>query len=472
MTPPTPHHAVAKGAEASPGAPLPDAGAQGGQPKGYRRVLIVSPHFSPINAPDMQRVRIALPYLKAMGWEAVVLAISPELIEGGVLEPALEKTYPSEIRVVRVGGISQKLTRRFGIGSLWLRCGRALRIAGESLLAAERFDLIFFSTTQFDSFNLGPIWKAKFGVPYVLDYQDPWINDYYSRTHTPPPGGKLKFAYSQWCARRSEPRVLREASGIIAVSGAYGTTLAKNHPGFDASRVRILPFGASETDMESAKAHVPADMLVPRDDGKFHLVYAGRCGPDMTTSMTLIFRAFRLFLERAPEKAKRVRFHFIGTDYAPRPFGREWAIPVAEKEGIRDYVDEHCYRVPYFDALSYLVHADALIAVGSNDPTYSASKIFPYVLASRPTIVVFNEMSPILAIAKELNCGLRYEFNGNTDIDALSERIAEEWFIQGGMSARVEGTPHFFDKYTAESMTRALVGCFDSAVESFRNPSQ
>lgn len=33
-----------------------------------KRVLIISPHFPPINAPDMQRVRMSLPYYKDMGW--------------------------------------------------------------------------------------------------------------------------------------------------------------------------------------------------------------------------------------------------------------------------------------------------------------------------------------------------------------------------------------------------------------------
>ena len=113
-----------------------------------RKALIVSPHFPPINAPDMQRARLALPYLRANGWEPVVLAVAPDMIEGGVVEPILEATYPSDIRIVRVRGISPRATRWIGVGSLWLRCGSALRAAGESLLKAEKFDLVFFSTTQ------------------------------------------------------------------------------------------------------------------------------------------------------------------------------------------------------------------------------------------------------------------------------------------------------------------------------------
>jgi hypothetical protein len=429
-----------------------------------RKVLIVSPHFPPVNTPDMQRVRMALPYLRGFGWEPVVLAVFPDMVEGGVIEPLLEGTYPPDIRVVRVRGIPTRATRWAGIGSLWMRCGRALRAAGDKLLSTEKFDMVFFSTTQFDAFTMGPRWKDKFGVPYVLDYQDPWVNDYYSRTGTPPPGGRLKFGFSQWRAKHREPGVLRRASGVIAVSGAYGATLARSYPWFDARSVTFLPFGAAEADFAVARAHRPADPLVPHDDGMLHLVYTGRCGPDMSTSLKIVFRAFKGYLQDRPEEAGRLRIHFVGTDYAPRPFGREWAMPVAREEGVETYVSEHCYRVPYFDALSYLVHAHALIAVGSNDPTYSASKIFPYVLARRPVLVIFQEDSPVIALAKAMNCGQRFAFHGAEDIDAIAATVKEVWFLGGKMNELTEADLNAFSPYSSESMTERLVECFNAAL--------
>ena len=40
------------------------------------KVLIISPHFPPTNAPDMQRVRMILPYLSESGMTAEVLAVN------------------------------------------------------------------------------------------------------------------------------------------------------------------------------------------------------------------------------------------------------------------------------------------------------------------------------------------------------------------------------------------------------------
>jgi hypothetical protein len=46
-----------------------------------KRVLIISPYFAPVNAADMQRVRMSLPYFKKSGWEAEVVAVSLEFTD-------------------------------------------------------------------------------------------------------------------------------------------------------------------------------------------------------------------------------------------------------------------------------------------------------------------------------------------------------------------------------------------------------
>ena len=60
----------------------------------------------------------------------------------------------------------------------------------------EKFDLVFFSNTQFITFTLGFLWKRLYGVPYVIDVQDPWRTDYYERpgSRKPPGGWKYQFA--------------------------------------------------------------------------------------------------------------------------------------------------------------------------------------------------------------------------------------------------------------------------------------
>lgn len=428
-----------------------------------RRVLIVSPHFPPVNAPDMQRARHLLPHLRGLGWEPVVLAVDPSCVEGAVLDPVLEQTYPADARVVRVRGIRPAVTRRLGFGSLWLRCGAALRRAGDALLAAERFDLVFFTTTQFDAFTLGPRWRRRFGVPYVLDYQDPWINPYYRDTGTRPPGGWAKFRLSQWTARMHQGRVLRGAAGVIAVSSAYGPMLQRQHAWFDAARVVTLPFAVSPDDFAVAARHRPARPLVPFGDGRVHHVYAGRCGPDMSASLITLFRAFRKFHADHPVEAGRHRFHFIGTDYAPPPLGREWVMPTARREGVDAFVTEHNYRVPYFDALHYLMHADALLIVGSNDATYSASKTYPCLMSRRPVLVIAHEASPMLQPVRAEGVSSCYTFGDDGANAGLIAAVAEDWFYSGGWSRPYAPTGRLLAAHGAGAMSGRLAEVFQQA---------
>jgi len=432
-----------------------------------RKILIVSPHFAPVNTADMQRVRLCLPWLREQGWEPTVLAVAPESIEGAVIEPLLEKTYPPDIRIIRVKGISPKLTRPFGIGSLWLRCGRALRKAGDTLLRNESFDLVFFSTTTFNSFSLGPSWLRKFGVPYVLDYHDPWINDYYDRTGVAPPGGSLKYAFSQWQAKRREPEAVLRAAQIVSVSSSYGPELCRHYPTLSPNKIHHLPFGASAKDIEVARSHKPDRPLVPFGDGKTHFVYTGRVDADMTYSLRILFRAFALYKKNHPSQATQMRFHFIGTDYAPPPLGHKRVMPIAHAEEVADHVTEHCYRVPYFDALSYLCHANALVVLGSDDPRYSASKIFPYLLAQRPLIAIAHGDSLMLQLTRKQGNTSSYGF-GSDDTEeekqTLIHKIHDEWFEEENYrQPPIQNSP-LLNFHSAREMTEQLSKLFDSAL--------
>jgi len=396
-----------------------------------RKVLIVSPHFVPVNTADMHRVRLCLPWFRENGWEPTVLAVAPESIEGAVIDPLLEKTYPNDIRIIRVRGVSPKLTRPFGIGSLWLRCGRALRKVGDSLLKQEKFDLVFFSTTTFTSFSLGPRWLRKFGVPYVLDYHDPWVNDYYERTGVTPPGGALKYAFSQWQAKRREPEAVLNAAAIISVSSSYGPELCRRYPELSLRKIHHLPFGASPKDIEVAREHRPTPSLVPFGDGSVHFVYIGRVDADMTQALRILFRAFLLYKQNHPHEASRMRFHFIGTDYAPPPLGRQRVMPIAQAEGVAGHVTEHCYRIPYFDALSYLCNADGLLILGSDDPAYSASKVFPYLFSKRPLLTIAHRESLMLKLTREAGNTTSYGFSPDEStlpMEKTIQKIHNEWF--------------------------------------------
>ncbi len=424
-----------------------------------KRVLIISPHFPPVNAPDLHRVRLALPYLRGLGWEPTVLAVAPETIEGAILETSLEQTYPASIRVVRVRGVSARYTRPFGFGSLWWRVGHALRRAGDRLLAAERFDLVFFSTTQFPAFALGPRWLARFGVPYVLDYQDPWLNDHYAKTGARPPGGHLRFLVAQLNARRNERRAVLGASALITVSPTYGPQLRERYPALCAKPIHHLPFGAAAEDLAFARTRTPAAPLVCAEPGICNVVYAGRCVPGMAPALTLLFQALRVHL--AKPGAARFHFHFIGTNYASEAQARPMVLPLADREGVASCVSEHTQRVPYFDALHYLATTDAILVLGSDDPGYNASKLYPCLLAARPLLCIAHPLSPIFHTASQYTPDSTFAAPDETGAEL--KRLATSWLGGVGCSRLPDINSQSLVSHSAEVMTRRLVEIFDHA---------
>ena len=142
------------------------------------RVLIVSPHFPPINAADHQRIRMALHYFAEFGWDVTVLCIDPQFIEG-IDDPNLLATVPENIEVIKSKALSPALSRKLKLGNLAFRCVYFLIKSTAKYFEKNYFDLVYFSNTVFLTMPLGRYWLKKYGVPYVLDFQDPWLSNYY-----------------------------------------------------------------------------------------------------------------------------------------------------------------------------------------------------------------------------------------------------------------------------------------------------
>ena len=84
-----------------------------------KRVLIISPHFPPVNAADMHRVRQSLPFFKELGWESELIAVDPQYVEAYSLDDLLLQTIPDYIKVHYVKAWDIKITRKFGDTALY-----------------------------------------------------------------------------------------------------------------------------------------------------------------------------------------------------------------------------------------------------------------------------------------------------------------------------------------------------------------
>lgn len=431
-----------------------------------KRVLIVSPHFPPINAPDMQRIRMSLPHYRAYGWEPVVLAVAPDEVDA-VREPELLATVPADVRVEHCGALPRRRMRRLGVGNIGQRAWLALDRVGRDLLRRERFDLVLFSNTQFITFPLGRRWRTRFGVPYVLDVQDPWRTDYYSRpgSRRPPGGWKYRFAQAQ--AVLLERWAFARASGVMSVSPRYVEDLRRRYPELAATPADVIRFGASRQDLEHA-GRLPAITRYDRHPGEIHFVYTGAAGPILPHATTVLFEALRAYRAAAPQRAARLRFHFLGTSYVAPGAGRHAIRPLAESLGVADLVDEVPHRLGHLECLRLQADADVLLLPGSNDPAYSPSKAYGYFLSRKPVLGLVFPGSVLEALLDELGGAHVVRIAGGETAGQASGNLqrffaaAVEGVIPAMLSPRQE--EHFCRNYLADDLTRRQCALFDRAV--------
>ena len=433
-----------------------------------KQVLIVSPSFPPVNAADMHRVRLSVPWFSEFGWRPTILMVDPRLNEA-FQDPLLLESIPRETEVHRVKALSPRLTRKVGLGSLALRALPYLRRAGDRLLRGRKFDLVYFSTTMFPVMILGASWKRRFRVPYVLDMQDPWHDDYH--LHRPKAERPKKFWFSYRLHKFLEPRAMRTVDGIISVSDTYTKTLQERYANIRPEMCQTIPFGASSTDLEVLDRVPLKNDVFDSDDGLIHIVNTGNAGGHtMRFAFAVIFNALRLGLAANPSLFRRLRLHFIGTTYAPHGTGENAVMPVAEECGVADYVDERPSRLPYFEALKVLTDADMLLIPGVDDPGYTASKLFPYIITRKPILSVVHEQSSVVGILKKTCGGECIPFNSKMNMDQLAGETLRVW---SRMLDRLPAAPdtdwEAFEPYTAREMTRRQVESFERAVLAHGN---
>lgn len=429
-----------------------------------KRVLIISPHFPPVNAADMHRVRQCLPYLKENGWEAEVIAVDPAYIESYSKDELLSKTFPPDTKVHYITAWDVNFTRKVGLGSLSMRSFFHYRRKGNELLKTGKFDLVFFSTTAFHVMALGPYWKRKFKVPFVMDMQDPWRNDFYlskPKSERPP-----KFIIAYTIDKILEARTIPFADAIVSVSKTYCETFENRYKNFDASKCAVIPFGGVPEDFRVMEQQQVSVQKIQLRSDQLNIVYIGRGGYDMKFALQLFFKAIRKGLRENAELFKQIHCWFIGTSYAKEGDGIKTIEPLAKEEKLDGFVTEITDRIPYFETLALLKKADILFVPGSTDTGYTASKIYPYILAGKPLLACFHKTSSVVEVLHQTKAGEVITFDQETDSpDTLVTEIYKKLnYLLLNKNNPVQYDQSGFQPYTAEAMTIKLTDIFNEVI--------
>lgn len=420
-----------------------------------RRIALVSGHFAPSNLVGAHRARLWSRHLPEFGWEPVVVTGDPTKYEERP-DPDLERLVPPGLKVVHAATLSTRplrLVGDIGVRSFW-GCYRALS-------DMARAGVLDFVLVTIPSTFLGPVGRLvhlRHGVPFGIDYQDPWVNRW--------PGVDRPFSRA-WTsynlARLLEPWSVRDAALITGMAPGYVAGMLERNPDV-ASRAVLayMPMGSAPEDYELVRRLNRQPFLFHPADGRFHLLYAGALLPAGVAVLDAFLAGLLALRIRAPQMASRLDVHFVGTGSSPDDPRGHRVLPRAQAMGVDDMVKEHPQRIGYVDALTHLMQSDGALILGSTEPHYSPSKVFQAMLSKRPVFALLHRDSTAVGMIRSLAAGEvltlgEMELPGpDTVADALQRFI--------GRPAHTSVTNgDAFAVYSARESTRLLAEALDRA---------
>jgi hypothetical protein len=107
------------------------------------------------------------------------------------------------------------------------------------------------------------------------------------------------------------------------------------------------------------------------------------------------------------------------------------------------------------------------LVIGSVEPHYTASKIFPYILAEKPLLTVFHEQSSVVKILADTEAGEAITFSDQHPLSETVDKIAISFqrLLDLPPDFRQPIRWEVFEAYTTRTMAAELARVFDKAIE-------
>lgn len=434
-----------------------------------RRVVIVAPDFTPSGQPPALRARFFANHLVEQGWHVTVITADTGAYDWPV-DPENEELVSDSVEVIRTSTLPLTWTRRVGIGDIGLRSLFQQWQALRRLCRSGQVDAVFISISPFFTAVLGRLVWQEWKIPYVIDYIDPWVNDFYLTQPVALRPGRRKWILAHRLAGLLEPLALKHVAGLTAVSQGTIDGITRRYAWLRGVPIAEIPYGAESGDFAHIRQYPRRNVVFDPHDGCMHVSYLGTVGAGMRGTVRAVFQAVRAGLDQYPEQFEALRLHFVGTTYAPGPQAEPQILDMAAECGVTAVVREHPARISYLDTLQTLTDSHGLVVVGSQEPHYTASKLFPYILAERPLIAVTHEASSVVNIMRESMAGEVITFSEDHPAVSKSGEIMEalRGLLTVGPAWRPTTRWDVFERYTTATMTRILAGVLDCAITAGR----
>jgi glycosyltransferase involved in cell wall biosynthesis len=444
-----------------------------------KRVLLVTNALPPTMPADSQRARMLAYTLTEMGWDVEILVPGADFQILTYRDAQANALQLEGIKVYEVAPAKDRLLRALGMRSMSWRALWPLYRRGCYVLRKNKFDLVYITTAQFNFFCLGRLWQRKFGVPYILDFHDPWFrkaNDHMTTRRN------WKYRVSTGLAKHMEAFALKRAAGLVAVSPVYLDQLRHRYPGFrcvQPERTAAIPFGVSEKDYVVAQAVSPLSATVAhapisafsvsafqRFPQTLDIIYVGAGRSIMAKSFRRICQGLARLKQREPDIVETIKIRLFGTYAYWQPGDPKELQALAESEGVGELVEEKPARIGYIEALKLALQADGLLVLGVDDPAYMPSKLFLYALTGKPLLACMHANSQVNDYFRRFpELGTLIHFSGPVEAEATEDEKLLE-FLRQVAARQTFARENIRGEFSAAAMAKKHAELFDKILSA------
>ena len=419
----------------------------------------------------MQRSAKFAKYLLQFGWVPTVWTLDG--FDGLPRDETLLADLPDQVSVVRWGtkshlrALRSLVSGRAGRSPVtsrlakamewrlgdWLTRGPLPDEAGDwarasvepvcRLVEREGIEVIFSTFSPASNHLLALLVKRKTRLPWVADFRDLWTDDYRYRETS----RKRRLAH-----RRLEQEILDAADVVVGVSERQTTILASRVP-YEQYKCVTITNGFDPDDFADPVGERPAG------DNMFVLAHVGRF--DRWRTPTEWFSGLRRFIERLGTDRRRFALRIVGhIDDVTR--ARLLAAQVAcTFEG----------NVSHERAVREMRSADGLllsVPQGANADSVIPAKLFEYLAADRPILVVGPLDGEAERIVRLCDAGVTANFNESQIADALG-KLFSAWYAGRPLYG---GDPELLAAYSRVHLTGELASVLDRLVSGTDAPAE
>lgn len=393
------------------------------------KVLMIAYAFPPTGGPGVQRPAKFAKYLPQFEWTPIVWTAS--LVPGLPIDYSLCKELPESVGVHTPQPVRSVLTaaRR----SLTAFAGSAIPSAARRVTQAVEWRLAARTNEETDPStawarrSLQPLvelvqhekphilWstyspasnhrmalhlKCRFGLPWVADFRDLWIDD--CRYRQPSPANRAADA-------RLQQEILEQADVVVGVSPQQTQVLAAHLPAESHKFVTIT----NGFDPDDFAAAVPSES----PQRSFRIVYTGRL--DRVRAHRQLIDGLRCFAAEMARIGERCTLRIAG-------HAGDWLLNQLRAAPLDLKFDGY---LSHPEAIAAMRSADVLLLPmpgGRNAETIISGKVFEYLAAGKPILVVGPKDCECARIINECSTGTAVTFH-SAAVSAALRQLHADW---------------------------------------------